>query len=494
MEKRTKFYRFLEIIPGGLIWLTFVVAIILSFVKPVWVIYFIVVFDLYWLFRVMYFAIYVLVSYKTFKRDINIDWMQKVINISDWNKIYQLVILPMYKEPLEVIRASLESISKSDYPNDKFIIVLAGEERAKEHFSKISQIISREYGKKFFKLLITVHPDSIAGEIKAKGANANYAGKKAKEFIDEQKIPYENIISSCFDIDTSVHQKYFSCLAYKYLTNPNPTHSSYQPAVLYNNNIWDAPAMMRVAAFGTVFWLLSELARPERLFTFSSHSMSFKALVDVGFWQNDVVSDDSRIFLQCFFRYNGDYNVVPMYVPLSMDTVLADGYKRSFINLYKQQRRWAWGVENFPYMVSNFQKNKLVPLKKKIKFLWNQVEGMYSWATAPILMFVLGRLPLYFLDSVERSNILISNAPIIMQNLMRLAMAGVVISSLLSLFLLPKRPKSHPKYKYAIMILQWILLPITFTVFGSIPSIDSQTRLMLGKYLGFWVTEKARKK
>jgi len=88
--------------------------------------------------------------------------------------------------------------------------------------------------------------------------------------------------------------------------------------------------------------------------------MPFKALVDVGFWQRDVVSEDSRIFLQCFLKYDGDYRVVPLYVPVSMDAVMAPTWIGSLVNLYKQQRRWAWGVEHFPYLVLNFLANRKI--------------------------------------------------------------------------------------------------------------------------------------
>lgn len=469
-------------------------GVVLSFIRPIWVIYFMIVFSLYWLFRVVYFVIYICISWYRYRRDLTADWLAQVKDKPDWQRIYHLVFLPTYKEPLEVLRSTFQSLINSDYPLDKFIVVLAGEERDLENFKNNAEVIKKEFNDKFFKLLITYHPDNLPDEIKAKGANAHWAGQRAQELIDRLGIPYQDIIVSYFDIDTVVHPKYFSCLTYKYLTDPEPLRSSYQPVVLYNNNIWDAPSMMRITAFGTTFWLMTELPKPDRIFTFSSHSMSFQALVDVNFWQKDIVTDDSRIFLQCFVRYDGDYKIVPLYVPVSMDTVNADGYWRSFVNLYKQQRRWAWGIEHFPYMIWNFffKKNK-ISLKKKVKCLWNFSEGMYSWATAPILLFVFGKLPLWLAGPQAQATVIVQSAPFVLQWVLSLAMIGIFVSATFSLMLLPPRPRQHAPHKFLIMILQWILLPISIVVFGAIPAIESQTRLMLGKYLGFWVTEKSRK-
>jgi cellulose synthase/poly-beta-1,6-N-acetylglucosamine synthase-like glycosyltransferase len=215
-----------------------------------------------------------------------------------------------------------------------------------------------------------------------------------------------------------------------------------------------------------------------------------RALVDVGFWQNDIVTEDSRIFLQCFIHYDGNYEVTPMYIPVSMDTAYAGTFAQTAKNLYKQQRRWAWGSEHFPFMIWHFWKANLGP--RKWHLVTNLAEGMYSWATAPILIMVLGYLPLYLAADVEKATVIAQNAPYVLQWLMRITMIGIFTSAILNVYLLPSTIPGNRFMKILVMMLQWILLPVVLIVFGSIPAIDAQTRLMLGKYLGFYTAKKVR--
>ena len=476
-----------------LIWLTLTMGILLSFIQPLWVIYFIIMFDLFWLLRLVYFIFYLLVSWMKFRKAIKIDWFQRLGQIPSWETKRHVIFFPTYGEPISVLENTFEELLKINYPLDKLIIVLGGEAREEEAFMEKARAMERKYASKFYKFMVTVHPDA-PGEMPGKGSNLNYMGRQVKKFIDGEGISYEDVIVSSFDIDTVTHPQYFAHLTYLYLTVPDPTKCSYQPVALYSNNIWQSRAVVRVSSFGTSFWLLAELARPERLWTFSSHSMSFKMLVDVGFWQKDIVTEDTRIFLQGLVHYHGDYRVVPMYLPVSMDAVTGESLWQAVKNLYKQQRRWAWGVEHFPYMIEKFKKDKLMPLRVKIKYVVNHLEGMYTWAMAPALIFLLGYLPLFVAGESARTQALFQNAPYTLETLMRVAMFGILISAILSLKLLPPRPAAYPRHKYAIMILQWILLPVTFVVFGALPAFDAQTRLMLGgsARLGFEVTRKKR--
>ncbi len=493
-EEDRKGYRRLEYIPAILIWSTFLGSIIMSFIKPLWVIYFIIVFSLYWVTRVFYFILYVTLASIRYHREIKRDWMEEVREFADWEDYYHVVFIPTYSESYEVIYNTVKGLAECDYPNDKMIVVMSWEERAREVYEDVEPRIRAEFGDTFLKLFTTLHPDGIVGEIKGKGANAHWSGVQSQPVIDELGIPYEKLIVSYFDSDTVVHPQYFSHLTYKYMTHPNPTRASYQPVALYSNNIWESSAPMRIVAFSTVFWLLAELMRPDRLYTFSSHSMSYKALVDVNFWQPDIVTDDSRIFLQCFIHYDGDYEVIPLFVPVSMDAVGGETFWIGVKNLYKQQRRWAWGVEHMPYMVYNFRKRKqTMKASTRIKYIFNITEGMYSWATAPILLFILGRLPLAVAGPDVKATVIAQNAPFVLETMMNVGMSGILVSGIVSLFLLPPRPKHKPRHTWIVMFLQWIMLPITVVLFGSLPAVDAQTRLGLGKYLGFFVTPKVRK-
>jgi len=488
-------YRFYEIIPAALVWTTFLFAIVFSFFRPLLVIIFIILFSLFWLLRVIYFVFYLSVSWRKYKMEMTRDWQQECAEMPQVKKILHLVVLPTYGEPFEVLDHTFQSLVASAYPKGRLFVVLAGESRDARNFHHIAQRLKQRYGKAFFRLLVTLHPENLPGEIRAKGANAAWAGQEAKKIIDELGLSYDDVIVSYFDCDTCVHPLYFHVLSATYLTEKNPTRASYQPITLYNNNIWDSPAVMRVSAFSTTFWLMTELARPDRLFTFSSHAMSFRALVDVGFWQRDIVTDDSRIFLQCFLRYDGDYRVVPLYVPVSMDTAHANSWRKSLLNLYRQQRRWGWGIEHLPYMLWHFPKRRSIPWSMKLRYLWNLGEGMYFWATAPILLFVLGHLPIALAQSSGQVSVLAQNAPYVLQWLMGLSMIGVMLSAVLGTLMLPRAQSGSGQItslSWTLMVLQWLLLPLTLILFGSIPATEAQTRLMFGRYMGFDVTQKAR--
>jgi cellulose synthase/poly-beta-1,6-N-acetylglucosamine synthase-like glycosyltransferase len=427
------------------------------------------------------------------------DWLNELKKVkgNKWKDIYQLIVLPTYKENRKIIEESLETLLEADYPKEKMIVVLAVEERAGKAFEKQAKEISEKYANKFYKFLLTVHPDDVAGEISGKGSNTAYAAKEAQEkIIDKLKIPYENILISTFDIDTKIFPQYFACVTYFYLTEKNPLAASYQPVPVYNNNIWSASVLSRVVSTSNTFWQMIQQERAEKLTTYSSHSTPAKAFFEVGYPVN-VVADDSRIFWRAYLSYDGNYRVVPIYYMVSMDAVMAKSFWRTIVNQYKQQKRWAWGCSEIPYLLFGFLNNKKIPLRSKISHLFTILEGFWSWATAALLLFLLGWLPILLGGQKFNFSVLSFNLPILTGQIMTISMVGMIISAILSTMLLPPVPKEFKWYvrwyKKSTVFLQWLLLPITLILFGSFPALEAQIRLMTGNYMGFWVTEKIRK-
>ncbi len=493
--KERAIFRFLEFLPGILAWGTLFLIVFLSWQKPALIAVFIIVFAVYWLFKIIYLSFHQVTGYRQMQKHLKINWLKKLKDLPNnhWQNIYHLVILPMYKEGVEIVAPSFQALRDSKYPKDKIIIVLTVEERAGTEAQKVAKEIEREFSKEFFRFLITTHPKNIPGEIAGKGSNIAWAKKQVKEkIIEPLKIPHQNIIVSCFDIDTRPYPQYFSCLVWHYLSAKNPLRSSYQPIPVYNNNIWQAPAFSRVICTSGTFWQMMQQTRPEQLVTYSAHAIPFQVLEEVGYPSN-MVSDDSRIFWKSYLYYNGRYQVIPLYYPISMDAVMAKNLPKTIINQYKQQRRWAWGVENIPYLFYGFLKNKKISLTEKLRHSFILLDGFLSWAVVALLIFFLGWLPLFLGGEEFGITLLAFNLPQLVAKIMTLAMFGMIISAIISMRLLPPRPACYGRLKSFSMFLQWLFLPVTLIVFGSFPALEAQTRLLLGKRLGFWVTEKTRK-
>ncbi len=492
--KNRRFYRFLEIMPGLLSWGTILLVIFLSSAAPFLMAIFIIFFDVYWLLKTIFLSLHMRSAFNKMKENLKKNWQNELETLGiGWHDIYHLVILPMYQEPLEVVRASFLSLAKINYPLDRLIVVLAVEERGGESALMVAREIEKEFGGVFFKFLVSVHPKDIPGEIAGKGSNDSWAIKEVKnKIIDELKIPYERIIVSVFDVDTITHPEFFGCLTYAYLSCKKPLRSSFQPIPLFVNNIWQAPAFARIFAFSTTFWQMIQQSRPERLITFSSQSIGFKPLSEIGFWQTNVVNEDSRIFWQCMLNFDGDWQTVPLFFPVYMDSNVGNTFWQTVKNQYKQIQRWAYGVENNPYFLFGFSKNKKIERKKKWRLSFLMIEGAHSLATNSLIIFMLGWLPTVIGGGLFSQTLLSYNLPFITRLIMTLAMVGLVFTAIIAINLLPPKPPHYGRFKWFWMIAQWLLFPINMIIFGSIPALDAQTRLAFGKYLGFWNTPKSR--
>ncbi len=183
---------------------------------------------------------------------------------------------------------------------------------------------------------------------------------------------------------------------------------------------------------------------------------------------------------------------MPLFVSISLDTCLADTYKQTLINQYKQKRRWAYNVEYYPTLVPTLLKLK-TSLWDRFYKLFQYVEGNYNWATASIVISALGWLPLVLGGHNFGDTVIALNLPFMTKSLMTMATAFLILSVYINMILLPPRPERYTKWRSVAMYAQWIIVPFISVIFGSLPAVEAHTRLMIGAYMEFWVTPKVRK-
>ena len=495
MNEPLRIKRTLEIIPGAVSWGIIILLIILAVVKPVFCAVLIIIFDFYWIIRTTYLTTLLIMAHRKLFRERNKDWLASCRALGtqkNWQDLYHLVIFPVYKENPDILRPSLRALVECNYPKEKMIVVVAFEERntsAKEN----AAVLEKEFKDIFFGYLSTFHPDNLGGEGRTKGANATWAARRAGEFLDSRSIPYEDVAISCFDADTCVDKEYFGCLAYYFLTSPNPHQASYQPIPVYNNNIWQAPSFARLVEISSSFCQLIESMRLEKFVTFSSHSMSFKTLVDIDYWPVNMISDDSVIYWKAFLFYKGKYRVVPLYITVSMDVAYSKSFFKTLNMQYKQKRRWAWGVENFPFVALGFLHNKDIPFLLKARRLFHLLESHITWAVWATIIVLIGPLPLLVGGAFFNQMAIGYNLPKITGLLLNFTLITSLAWIILSRTILPPRPKGVNWFKNVLMGIEWVMVPFIILIIGSAPALDAQTRLALARYMEFNPTEKTKK-
>lgn len=517
--------RALEILPGLTSWTVLLGMLALGLFKPLVAAALVIAFNLYWFVRLAHSTLFLVLSYLLLRAESQTDWAARLRQLgrsgteptagtalSRWmnrsrlaalraqpspapalEAIHHLVIFPMIRETPNIVEPGIRSLLEQDFPARRILLVLAVEDRAAPEIKAGAEQLRTRYRDQFLDLHIAYHPDGLPGEARVKGANASFAARAAAAWFAEHDIPLENVVASCFDADTVVSPRYFSCLTYHFLTTPDRLRASFQPIPVYHNNIWEAPGFARVLDLGSSYFQLIEATNPDTLVTFSSHSMSFKALVDVNYWPVDMISDDSAIFWRAYLHYASQYRVVPMYTTLSMDVVVADGWWNTMRSLYKQKRRWAWGIENFPIVVRGFLSVPGIPFREKFFHALKMYESNVSWATWGFMLTILNWVPALVASREFSSTVMYFSAPRISGIIFNLAGLALLTTIALSWLFLPRPTSRRPLLRRILHALEWPLVPVITLFFSALPALDAQTRLMLGKRMEFWVAGKGRK-
>jgi hypothetical protein len=529
LKKRTKLYRFFEMVPAIISYGMLLLLVILSLISPLAAAIYLLLLIITVLVKAAGIAFHTVAGRSRLKKAQEINWRERLEQLEDPvanyekiqsvhsqgfgfdvhkenlrlmaadpvdfpkpSRLYNAVIIAAYNEAYEVLNPTIQSVLDTTYNNDQIILVLAYEERGGPNIKQTAEALKKKFDKKFKAFHLVEHPKDIPNEVAGKGANITYAGRFLQSWLETENIPFEDVIVTTLDSDNRPHPTYFDYVTYEYIVHEDRKHLSYQPIALFMNNIWDVPAPMRVVATGNSFWNIISSMRPHTLRNFASHSQPMEALVEMDFWSVRSIVEDGHQYWRSYFYFAGNYAVVPVYVPIYQDAVLSDTYWKTLKAQFIQLRRWAYGASDIPYVaVRVFTRKRNVPFAAGFARLVRLLDGHITLATIAILVAVGGWVPLLVNPDAAR-DIAAHQLPEMISGIQQVAMVGLVITIFLSLKMLPPRPARYKRRRTIGMVLQWFLMPFTAIGYSAAAALNAQTHLLLGKYLDkFDVTEKA---
>jgi len=529
LSKRKKLYRFFEMLPALLSYGMILLLFVLSFLSPLLAAIYLLLLIITVLVKAIGIAVHTVGGRARLDKAQSVDWNSRLLQLENPavssaqeaerrsrefgfdahrenlrlmsadpslfpkpSQLYNAVIIAAYNEQYEVIEPTVQSVIDTTYNNEQLIIVLAYEERGGLPIKETAKRLEKRFKDKVKAFHIVEHPKDLPGEVVGKGGNITYAGRFLQQWVAEQGIAYKDVIITTLDSDNRPHATYFDYVTYEYIVHEDRKHLSYQPIALFLNNIWDAPAPMRVIATGNSFWNIISSMRPHILRNFASHSQPMDALVEMNFWSTRTVVEDGHQYWRSYFYFAGNYSVTPIFVPIYQDAVLSDTYVRTLKAQFIQLRRWAYGASDIPYVATRiFSRDRNVPLGAGLARLARLIDGHITLASIAILVAVGGWVPL-LVNSQAARDISAHQLPEVVSSIQQIAMVGLFITIFLAFKMLPPRPQRYKRRRTVWMVLQWILMPVTAIVYSSLAAFNAQTHLLLGKYLDkFDVTEKA---
>lgn len=518
-NQRRGHYRFFEILPGAVSYIMLLMPVILTLINVTAALAFILAYLLIYFVRTSVAGpIRSIAGYRAYRKQMKLDWpgllddleagqvTEATITRPRWHidslarragfavrykpsELMHAIIIATVNESREVLEPTIQAVLANSYDPKKMILVFAYEARAGQATEDRVQNLLSEYGHHFAHAMMVKHPANIPGEVIGKGGNVTYAARELQTYLQSAQIDPENVIVTTLDSDNRPDRQYFAAVSYMFCVVPDPIRASYQPIPMFTNNIWDVPTLMRVIAVSNNLFYFVLTQRPHLQRNFSAHAQSMRALIDMDFWSVRTIVEDGHHYWRSYFFYDGDYRVYPIFLPIYQDAVLANGYLRTLKAQFIQLRRWTYGASDVAYVADKlfYTKNK-VPKGDAISKWFRLLEGHVTWATGTILVFGAAFIP----PLVHPHSIGALELPLIVSRFQRVGIVFLLASVYVSLVTLPPRPARYKRHRSILMLLQWVLAPVTAIGYGSVAAFYSQTRLMFGWYISkFDVTEKA---
>eukprot|EP00450_Noctiluca_scintillans_P018807 CAMPEP_0194525410 /NCGR_PEP_ID=MMETSP0253-20130528/60866_1 /TAXON_ID=2966 /ORGANISM="Noctiluca scintillans" /LENGTH=620 /DNA_ID=CAMNT_0039370135 /DNA_START=64 /DNA_END=1926 /DNA_ORIENTATION=+ len=255
------------------------------------------------------------------------------------------VVMVGYKEPLALMCKTLDTLAAQTLAN-KTIMVIGVEQRSSDYAEKI-KFFKHRYGNCFLRLIQTVHPYALAGEIPGTASNMNWAVRQSTAIMRDEGSPLdpELTILTKLDTDTLFLPTFLETLEREFLAldKAQRLNTVFQSVLTYNLALDQRYFYTRVTGILRTF-LMTGLLIPLNINPMSVYSISLSLARRSGYWRPHYQMEDMNVVLNLMVGISKSVHICGVPLPTVCGPTSGGSLLEELSEWRAQVRRWTIGA------------------------------------------------------------------------------------------------------------------------------------------------------
>eukprot|EP00183_Erythrolobus_madagascarensis_P003114 CAMPEP_0185851932 /NCGR_PEP_ID=MMETSP1354-20130828/12444_1 /TAXON_ID=708628 /ORGANISM="Erythrolobus madagascarensis, Strain CCMP3276" /LENGTH=510 /DNA_ID=CAMNT_0028553047 /DNA_START=143 /DNA_END=1675 /DNA_ORIENTATION=- len=273
--------------------------------------------------------------------------------------VFHVLCIPNYKEPENLLAATLAALAEHTLAKREYVICLAMEAGEDGSDTKAERLISK-FGARFAAMCYTRHV-AQPNEMRGKLSNVDWCFSHAKEELDILELPANKCLMTTLDADAIIPELYFLEISRLWREYQDGTPFGervprerliFGAPGLFERNCLEVPFFTRVMDAVWSVLALQQMASAFNIaFPLSNYTLSLELLQETNFLDAhpDAIADDSHVVLKAYFKTRGNIRFHAVWAPINMLNLNEGAWFKTLWERFIQAKRHFRGQHDFSY-------------------------------------------------------------------------------------------------------------------------------------------------
>lgn len=271
-------------------------------------------------------------------------------------RLMHAVVVCQYKEPLEVLDATIASIAENTLAHNTIIVVAC--EARDAYAESVFETLRDRYSLPFHEFLKTTH-QLTEGEVIGKSSNENHAVRELFKYVQDQGVdPFQVMVTVC-DADSLFDPVFLEHVEAEFWSMPDGRRAIFNAPISTHRNLVECDLLVQAMEMSRCQYdtfLSPTTFRPSQ----SNYSLTLGFCHETGYWDPTNTAEDFHTAIKAMaISGQGKPIVVKVWSLILNDSVCR------VKDRWTQAQRHMWGIEECAWVLELFfhlRLNRWLPL------------------------------------------------------------------------------------------------------------------------------------